>query len=131
MVEQLGACCTELQRLKEAQEVPALLALIKRLGALPVDTSLLRQTGVGREVNQSWLRRHSDETVRHASGVLVQQWKAGVAAECCRSPKVTSPQVTTPIKFVRDAKDEAVQTPQSTTQRPLPTTTVTISERIK
>ncbi|CAK0865004.1 unnamed protein product [Prorocentrum cordatum] len=78
-------CGEELRRLREAagQEGAAaglgasdILAALERLSALQLDLALLRETGIGREVNDKFLRAHADAAVRDRSRALVHSWKS-------------------------------------------------------
>ena len=81
---ELVAACEELRGLASAdpsdKPSEALLALLKRLLPLPIDGGILQRTGIGKEVNQKWIRCHSDETIKTLSKELVSTWKAAVGA---------------------------------------------------
>lgn len=77
-----------LQLAADAQQSPAtsndqrLLELIGRLEELPISRESLQKTGIGRAVNDPFLRRHANPAVRGRSCALVCGWKAqiGVSA---------------------------------------------------
>ena len=79
---ELAAGCEELRRLASADpsnaSPEALLALLQRLLPMPIDAGMLRRTGIGKEVNQKWIRSHRDESVQKACNDLVETWKAAV-----------------------------------------------------
>ena len=114
MACELVACCTELLQFKDSQEVPLLLAVLRRFSALPVDVTLLQQTGAGREVNAQWLRQHCDEAFRHESRAVMHQWKATVVPKLVAAqiePK--SAEATTPLIGAGcNGKDENAPTPK-------------------
>lgn len=56
------------------------LRVLERLAKLPVTPEVLKETGVGKEVNDRFVRRHVDSIVREKSKDLVASWKARVAA---------------------------------------------------
>ena len=57
------------------------MAALDKLSALQVDVILLRETGIGREVNDKFLRLHADTVVRDRSRALVHSWKSLVQAK--------------------------------------------------
>ena len=86
---QLNACCVELRRIRmELEESEpdnagpeALAVCLKTLAKLPVNQALLSKTRVGCEVNQAWIRCHSDKNVCKASQALVQSWRAAAGVQ--------------------------------------------------
>ena len=56
--------------------VQSILAALDKLSALQVDMILQRETGIGREVNDKFLRLHADNVVRDRSRALVHSWKS-------------------------------------------------------
>lgn len=98
--QELVAAAAKLRQTREAveaggtpgmsseEDVAALLALLRRLGTLQVTGLMLKQTGVGREVNQRWLRAHSDSRLQAESRALLQAWMTapGVAASGAARP---------------------------------------------
>ena len=76
--ETLSKACERLQQWRNNfQRSPkaALLALLLELSGLAVDDDMLRRTGVGREVNQQWIRRHDDERIRNVGRKVIHAWK--------------------------------------------------------
>ena len=81
----------ELQKVREAasasEDVSSgtkVLRVLERLAKLPVTLEVLKETGIGKEVNDRFFRRHVDPLVRERSEVLVDKWKAraqAIAAE--------------------------------------------------
>lgn len=68
LVEELESAC-------RAGKPTAILGVLKRLSSHAMDVETLRQTGVGRAVNDQSLRKHSNMTIREQSQRLVKQWK--------------------------------------------------------
>jgi len=58
-----------------------ILTILNRLATMPVTKSVLRQTGIGLEINNKFLRDHSSKDVRSQSCELIRKWKelAGVS----------------------------------------------------
>jgi len=94
----LTACCAELRELAKKyasdtsassgpQVVAALVSISIRLASVSVDAELLRRTGVAKEVNQRWIRTHTNEDVRRASSELVHSWKNVVVRVLSPGPK--------------------------------------------
>ena len=94
---QLNACCVELRRIRMEQEKSepnkagskALAVCLQQLAKLPVNKALLLKTHVGCELNQAWIRRHSDKKVCKVSQALIDSWKAatGVQKKKNRKPE--------------------------------------------
>ena len=51
---------------------------------------VLRDTGIGCEVNHKFLRAHADATVRERSRDLIHSWKALVPAKASSPPEVAT-----------------------------------------
>jgi len=88
--EELKKIVKNLQGLEAAGEtnapvVASLAALLRRLATLPVDANTLRSTGIGREVNQRWIRCHPDEGVQAASKALVHGWRAAAGGNASKA----------------------------------------------
>ena len=110
MTDKLEAGCTKLQQLKHANvEASVVLPVLQHLAGIPISVELLKHTHAGREVNQSWLRLHKDEAVRHMSGALVRHWKSVVRLESAKN-NVTEP--VTPVKTSGDGSKSLELTPK-------------------
>lgn len=69
-----------------ASSTAEILATLEKLAGLPLDFAGLRETGVGREVNDRFIRTHADAAVRDRSKALVSSWKALMLAKVASSP---------------------------------------------
>jgi len=94
LTRQFKVCVEDLQKVKEAaREADAkalgsvgfggreVMRVLDKLAKLPVTGEILKDTGVGNEVNDRFVRLHDDTLVRERSKELVHIWKARVQAD--------------------------------------------------
>jgi len=74
-----------------------ILPIIQRLAARPMVDPMLKQTGLGREINCEWIRCHPDETVRQANRDLVHAWKAMAGVQARKVPSTPASRFLSPL----------------------------------
>lgn len=130
----LIACCAELMELAKKyasdtsassgpQVVAALVSILIRLASVSVDAELLRRTGVAKEVNQRWIRTHTNQDVRRASSELVHSWKNVVVRVLSPGPKPSRVgDASSPPAPARGAPapEAQVPPPEATPEAPVP-----------
>lgn len=81
----LFACAQKLRKLREAGDptvINEILEILTEVEAVPIVTrETLSRTGAGLEVNNKFLRVHSDASVKERARALVHKWKAIVCPQ--------------------------------------------------
>lgn len=74
-IDAAAQCADCLAKVRNSKNPKDILAVLNHAANLEITVAVLKKTNIGKEVNHSMLRHHTNEKVREATAELVGRWK--------------------------------------------------------